>query len=244
MLASPTAPGPMARSPIRAPASPTPASARARRRVATEMLRAGIMATRHGRRASTGMTVPEAARSAPIPHAASAAMPVRPRDFPTGSSATRSLIRRARAAVRSGPMRHAAKVFEKTAIGHEATALSARGRRAMVIVPAAIGPSENSAATRNSRAVRPTAARARILAAGTARAARGIARAARATVARIAASQNLGRSAMLLRPIMPGAILAHPAHAISTSRVTTSPARTAAATSVRGFRVRAKIVPG
>ena len=44
------------------------------------------------------------------------------------------------------------------------SAVSVPGRRAMAIVPVAIGPSENSAATRNSRAARPIAARARILA--------------------------------------------------------------------------------
>src|SRR5205807_10058671 len=79
-----------------------------------------------------------------------------------GNSARRNLMRRARV-VRSGSTRRAAKVFAKRVIAPGEIVPIVHGRRAM-----AIGPRENSAATRNFRAVRPTAraigARARILA--------------------------------------------------------------------------------
>ena len=73
----------------------------------------------------------------------------------TRNSATRSLTRRATAAARSGPTRRAARVSARTATGRAEIARSARGRRAMAIVPAAIGPRENLAATRSFRAARP-----------------------------------------------------------------------------------------
>src|SRR5204863_10043982 len=102
---------------------------------------------------------------------------VRPANSPTGNSARRNLMRRARV-VRSGPTRRAAKVFAKRVIAPGEIVPIVHGRSAM-----AIGPRENSAATRNFRAVRPTAraigARAKILAAGT-----GIARATREIGAR------------------------------------------------------------
>ena len=91
-----------------------------------------------------------------------ATMPVRLDVLPTGNLATRSPIPREKAAARSGPTRRAAKVFAKTATVRVAIGRSAPGRRAMAIVPVAIGPRENLAATRSSRAVRPIVARARI----------------------------------------------------------------------------------
>ena len=92
-----------------------------------------------------------------------ATMRVRRDVLPTGNLATRSPIPREKAAARSGPIRRAAKVFAKTATVRVAIGPSVPGRRAMAIVPVAIGLRENLAATRNSRAVRPTVARARIL---------------------------------------------------------------------------------
>ena len=92
-----------------------------------------------------------------------ATMRVRLDVLPTGNLATRSPIPREKVAARSGPIRRAAKVFAKTATVRVAIGPLAPGRRAMAIVPAVIGPRENLAATRSSRAVRPIAARARIL---------------------------------------------------------------------------------
>ena len=69
-----------------------------------------------------------------------ATMPVRLDVLPTGNLATRSPIPRAKAAARSGPTRRAAKVFVKTATVRVAIGRSVPGRRAMAIVPAAIGP--------------------------------------------------------------------------------------------------------
>ena len=134
-------------------------------------------------RVSTAMTVPAVAeRSVPIRRAAIVptstattalrvpivATPVRRRVSRTRNSATSGPIRHERVAVRSGPTRRAATV-------PKAIVPTAPARRAMATVPAAIGRSENSAATRSFPAARPIGARARISAAGTARAARGTA---------------------------------------------------------------------
>ncbi len=231
----------MTRSRMRAAASLTPANATLHRPAVTGMMR-------RVRSASTATTAPAArtvAKSALMCRAATAristvmtvhreataAMPARPRVFRTGNSATRSPTRRGKAAERSGPIPRAARVSARTATARGAIARIRRARRAIAIGRAGIGPSGNSAATRNfPRAARRTADRARISAAGIARAARGTARAARG----IAVSRNRGRSAMRLLPIMSGVTPARPA-------VTTSRARTAAARSVRDFRVRARI---
>ena len=153
--------------------------------------------------------------------------------------------------MRNGPTRRAAT-------GPKAIDPIARGRRAMVTVPVATGPSENSAATRSFRVVRP----------GTAAAALAIAARARIsatvpTAVPIVAIQNRGRSATPVRPTMPDAIHARPvtARAILTDRAaivrraivrfasgrnSTVPAK--AATNVRVATVlvsiaRARIVP-
>jgi hypothetical protein len=150
-------------------------------------------------------------------------------------------IRPAKAAARSVPTPRVARVSGRTATGRAETVRLARGRRAMQTGRAAIGPRENSAATRNSRAERLTAGPARISA---------VARIGARISRRIAAIQSRGRSAMLLPPIMPAAIRDPRAtvHDISTSRNSTSRAstglaKTAAATSVRGSRARARIAP-
>ena len=135
-----------------------------------------------------------------------AAMPVPPGNSPIGNLATRSPTPRERVAARSGPIR-------RVATGRRAIGPTARGRRATMIARAAIGPNENSAATRSSpRAAHRTAVRARISAAGP-------------TGVQIAASPSRGRNATRLRPIMPDAIRARPAmaHAISTSRAAIVP---------------------
>ena len=69
-----------------------------------------------------------------------ATMPVRLDVLPTGNLATRSPIPREKVAARSGPTHRAAKVFVKTATVRVAIGRSVPGRRAMAIVPAAIGP--------------------------------------------------------------------------------------------------------
>ncbi len=113
-----------------------------------------------------------------------------------------------------------------------------RARRAMAIGRAAIGPSGNSAATRNfRRAARRTAVRARISAAGIARAPAGIARAARGSRRFETVAEARCFFARPCRAQFPS----REARAISTSRASTSRARTAAARSVRDFRVRARI---
>ena len=93
-------------------------------------------------------------------------------------------------------------------------------RAASGLIPIVRKARENLAATKSSLAAPRIAtatggigARARILVAGIARATRGI-----------VAIQNRGRSAMLLRPITPGAI---PAHHVMAREVSTSPVRTA-----------------
>ena len=134
-----------------------------------------------------------------------ATMPVRLDVFPTGNLATRSPIPREKAAARSGPIRRAAKVFAKTATVRVAIGPLAPGRRAMAIVPVVIGLRENLAATRSSRAVRLTAARARIL----------------APTGRTAAIQSRGRSARIAASAMP--VPPVTARAISTSRALTGP---------------------
>src|SRR6202034_1613923 len=93
-----------------------------------------------------------------------------PRDFPTGNSVTRNLMRRGTGVVRSDPTHRVAKGFARmvtvrSGIGRPEIARTARDRRVMATVPVAIGPRENLAATRSSRVVRQiVAARARILA--------------------------------------------------------------------------------
>ena len=159
MPESPTAPNPTARNPIRARASPMPASAKARRRAAMAMRRR----PRFNRDDRAGGGEKRAAIQRPrrreTVRAAIAAMPVRRRVFPTGNSATRSPIRRARVAARSGPIR-------RVATGRRAIVPTARGRRATATALAATVPSENSAATRSFlRAARRIVARARTLAA-------------------------------------------------------------------------------
>ena len=195
---------------IRVRASPTPASVRAPRRASTGMMR-------------------RAAKSAPIPRARIAAMPARPRDFPTGNSATRNLTHRGTAVARNGPIPRAAKASARTAtvpreIGRREIAPIVHGRRVTVTVPVAIVPSESLAATRNFRAVHRTEVRARISVAGIAKAPRGIARA----TARTVASPSRGRNATPARPIMSGATRARRATAreVSTSRVSKSPVLT------------------
>ena len=66
------------------------------------------------RRASSG-AMRRAAKSAPTPRARIAAMPARPRGFPTGNSATGNPTHRGTAAARNGPIRRAAKAFARTA---------------------------------------------------------------------------------------------------------------------------------
>ena len=209
MPGNPTARNRLARSLIRVRASPTPASAMAmtvRRAgiLATRRARAAIGRLRdrpaRGRnarkRSSAARGSPVAARSARSSRAATvriliattarraaiATMPARLDAFPTGNLATRSPIPRAKVAARSGPIRRAAKVFAKTATVRVAIGPLAPGRRAMAIVPVAIGLRENLAVTRSSRAARPTVARARILVTDP-------------IVVGIAAIQNRGRSA-------------------------------------------------
>ena len=111
---------------------------------------------------------------------------------------------------------------------------SVRGRHATAIVPVAIGPSENSAATRNFRAARRTAGRARIL----------VSRAGSRDRDERGDSKAVAE-ARRVRPITRrnSRPAARRCARISTSRVSTSRATTAAAMSVRGFRARARIVP-
>ena len=125
--------------------------------------RAKIVAVATSARSSRAATV-RISIATTVRRAVIATMPVRLDVLPTGNLATRSPIPRAKAAARSGPIRRVAKVFAKTATVRVAIGRSVPGRRAMAIVPAAIGLRENLAATRNSRAVRPIVARARILA--------------------------------------------------------------------------------
>ena len=149
--------------------------------------------------------------------AAATATPVRPRALPTRNLAT------------NGRTRRAAKVFARMATGRRESARTVRDRPAM-----AIGPSGNSAATRNSRAAR------RIVVAATASATPAIvARAGNS--ATTAAAKSHGRSArIIVRRAMAGAISTNraPTSPVTTGRVTTA----AATTSVRGFRGRARIV--
>ena len=155
-----------------------------------------------------------------------ATMHVRLDVFPTGNLATRSPIPREKVAARSGPIRRAAKVFVKTATVRVAIGPLAPGRRAMAIAPVAIGLRENLAATRSSRAARPTVARARILVTVP-------------IVVGTAAIQSRGRSARIAASAIP--VPPVTVRAISTSRALIGPATTAAARSVRAFRVRARI---
>ena len=154
---SPTAPNPMARSPIRARANPMPASAMAAPRRDDRPPR--FNRDDRPRRPRSVESVRDApaiarAKSAPIRRAAIAAMPARPRDFPTGNSATRNLMHRAMAVARSGPTRRAAKASARTATGRRAIVRIVRGHRAMATVPVAIVPNGNLAATRSFRAAR------------------------------------------------------------------------------------------
>ena len=186
MPASPTAPNPTARNRIRDRASLMPASAKARRRAATAMRRAAIMATRRVLHGSTGTTVrravlatgPIAGRARIFARATAAARSVRIRRVkvvkngpthrvviaamralrrvsPTRNSATSGRIRRAAKVARSDPTRRVARVSARMATVRVATG-------PLPLVHAmAIAPKENSAATRNFRAARRTAARAR-----------------------------------------------------------------------------------
>src|SRR5258708_3563441 len=188
-----------------------------------------------GRRDPTGMTVPAAmAKSArtrrgaiartitatTARRAASAERAVRPHALPTRNSATSGHIRHARAAVRSD--------------------LTPR---------AAIGLKENSAATTNFPVARPGIARATLAIAVRARilvVAIGIARPTR----EIPPIQNPAKNPFLLPLTMSVATRAPRAKAPEISkndvlpiRPLTSRVRSAAAASVRGFRVRARIVP-
>jgi len=121
----------------------------------------------------------------------------------------------------------AGRLVDLAGIRPGATVLDVGCGKGAATVPAAIGLRESLAATRNSRAVRPTAVRARISAA------------ARIGVP-IVASQNHGRSAMLLRLTMPDAIRAPPVtpRGILTSRASTSRARIARRATVPFARVR------
>src|SRR5258705_12483357 len=96
----------------------------------------------------------------------------------------------------------------------------------MAMAPVAIGQRENLAAIENSPAARPTGARARILVIVP-------------IVVGSAAIQNRGRSVRIAASAIPAPAVT--ARAISTSRALIDPATTAAARSVRAFRVRAKI---
>src|SRR5439155_14861693 len=140
--------------------------------------------------------------------------------FPIANLATRSPMPREKAAARSGPIRRVAKVFVKTATVRVAIGPSVPGRRAMAIAPVATGLRENLAGTRNSRAVRPTVAPARIL--GQAGVIRSRGRSERIAVSAIPVPRAMVR-------------------AIWTSRALIDPATNAASRSVRAFRVRARI---
>ena len=183
--------------------------------------------------------VPMAAKSVPIPRVATvritivtivrrAPIPARPGHFPTGSSATRSLMRRAKAGLRNGPtrrvtaaakndpIRRAARAFARTATGRAVTVPRAIVRLAHGHRATATARKENSAARGNLVAARPTGARARNFG-------------DRPDAGQIAASQNPGRSATPVRLTTPAAIPARRAKgqgilksAISTSRVSTS----------------------
>ena len=248
MPGSPTARSRLARSLIPAVENLTPASA-----TATIVRRAGTLATHRARAAigrllavrhavtmvksvrSSRVKIVAVAKSARTRRAATArtliattvrragiaTMHVRLDVFPTGNLATRSLIPREKAAARSGPTRRAAKVFVKTATVRVAIGRARPPRDGDR--PRGDRPEENLAATRNSRAVRPIADRARISAPTAVIRSRG-------KSARIAASAI---------PVPPVTV-----RAISTSRALTGRATTAAARSVRDFRVRARIARG
>src|SRR5258708_24310349 len=223
MPAGAMTPSRLPRSLMRAQANLTPANAKALRRAATTLMR-------HDRRAASGMTVRAAmgksarTRRGAIARtitattarrAASAERAVRPHALPTRNSATSGHIRHAWAAVRSD-------------LTHRA----------------AIGLKENSAATTNFPVARPGIARATLAIAVRARILGA------ATVVLIAASRSRGQKRTQARPIMSDPTRAPRATApeiskneVLTSRALTSRVRIAAATSVRGFRVRARIVP-
>ena len=229
MPASPTAPNPtatspMARSPIRARASLTPASAKAPRRASTGMMR-------------------RAAKSAPTPRAPIAAMPARPRDFPTGNSATRNLMHRATAAARNGPLRRAVKASARTATAPQ-------GDRPYRARPPRDGdrprgdrPERKFGGDKKFSRGAPDRGPRKDFGSRDRKSAPGIATRPR----RI---QSRGRSVMPARPITSDATRVRRAtvHEASTSRVSKSPVMTSrvrivAATSVRAFRARARIVP-
>jgi len=134
--------------------------------------RAGDGESAPSSRAETGRNstvTSAAARSVPIPRARRvpiATMPVRRRDRPSGNSASESPMRRAMA--KSVPTSRAGRVFVIAATGpaanenlvsvNLASGAPANERSATVRRGPGIGRSGNSAATRNSRAVHPTAA--------------------------------------------------------------------------------------
>ena len=253
---SPTPPGPTespkrnrtARSRIQVRASPTPASARDRRRAATAPRRVGTTGTRRVRHVSTETIAPRVA-GATDPIALRARI----------SAAARSgLTRRAQAVAINVPTLLAetrrAGIVAMRAPPHvlptgnsatrsptpRATAAARSGltrRVAKGSAKTATVPTGNSAATRSFRAARRIAAvPARASATG-----RIVARIS----ARTAANPNLGRSAMRVRPTTPAAIRARPATAreISKNRVLTNRVTNVAAMTGRGFRVHARIVP-
>ena len=150
------------------------------------------------------------------------------------SSVTSGPIRRGTAAARSAHTRRAVKVSARMETVLAATGLMVRGRRVTEIVPAAIGPRENLTATGNSPAARGIASATPGIASATMAIEDRAGILVTARVVATAATRNLGRSAMIAADAIP----ARPAtaRAISTSRV-----RNAAARSVRGFRVRARI---
>ena len=104
-----------------------------------------------------------------------------------------------------------------------AIARIAPGRRAMAIVPVAIGPRENSAATRSSRAARLIVVPERTMA-----------------IVPNEARTSLGRSGMIVAGVM--RVPHARADAVSTSRALIVRATIVVVTNVRGFRVRGKIV--
>ena len=214
MPASPKAPNPMARSLIRVPANRTPANAKVRRH------------------ASTAMTVPAATpKSARTHHVAivRTITATTARRLTGIARATRGIARATRGIARAArviaarAVRHrASKTRNSVTSGPTHPGMAARRsdpmrRAASGLIPIVRKARENLAATKSSLAAPRIAtatggigARARILVAGIARATRGI-----------AAIQSLGRSAMLPRPITPGAIPAHHVMARSTSPVMT-----------------------
>ena len=175
-----------------------------------------------GRRAtvhngSTAMIAPPA-KSVPTRHAAAIVMLGRRRGSRTGNSATRIPMPHAMAMARSDPSSRVAKVFGKTATGRIEIVLTAIVRKA----------NENSAATRSSRG----------------RAGRGPRkdfgdrpeRSNSKPWQKRDAGPRDERGRPVRRAMVRGTLISH----VSTSPVTTSPAR--AATNVRGFRAQVKIV--